>query len=69
MFTNSDIIVGLVFGHMCVEPVVIQKLDMMATLLVFLEDVYVERIFTKLQSVEIWLGHSVTVTCNVAVHG
>ena len=40
---NLDVIIGLVFEHMSVEPVVIQKLDMRATLLVFPEDVDVKR--------------------------
>ena len=34
-FFCSDIIGGLVFGHTIVEPVLIQKLDTKATLLVF----------------------------------
>ena len=51
---------------MSVEPVAIQTLDTWATLMVFLEDVDVERICTTLQSVDIRLGHSVTVTFDIA---
>ena len=48
-FTNLDIIMGgKVFEHMSTEPVGVQKQDMRATLLVFLEDVDVERICTTL---------------------
>ena len=52
---------GLVFEHSSVEPLVIQKLDTRAILLVSLKDVDVERIYATLQSVEICLVHSVTV--------
>ena len=51
-FINSDISIGLVYEHTSVEPVVIQKLNMRATLLVFPEDVDVNRICTTLQLVE-----------------
>ena len=67
MFINLDIIVRLVFEHTSIEHVVIQKLDTRATLLVFLEDVDVQRICTTLPSVEIWLGHSLTIMYNVAM--
>ena len=33
-FTNADVIVGLVYEHANVEPMVVQKLDAKATLLV-----------------------------------
>ena len=65
LFTSLHSIAGPVFEHMSVEPVVIQKLYMRATLLVFSEDLDVERICTTLPSVEIWLGHNVTVTCAI----
>ena len=48
-FMSLDIIGGLVFEHMSIEPVAVQKLDARATLLVFPEDVNVERIYTGLQ--------------------
>ena len=38
VFINADIIVGLMFEHMNVKPSVVQKLDMKAILLIFLED-------------------------------
>ena len=38
VFTGSDIIAGLVFEQRIREPVVIEKLDMSTTLLVFPED-------------------------------
>ena len=41
-------------------------LDIRATLLLFLEDVDVKRICTSPKLVEIWLGHSVTVTRDIA---
>ena len=66
MFTNFDIIKGLVFEHMNVEPVAIKKLDMRVTLLVFLEDVDVKRICTTLQLAEVWLGHSVAVIFDIS---
>ena len=56
MFRNSDIIVGLVFEYTSIKPVIIQKLDTRATLLVFPEDVDVKRISTTLWSVDICLG-------------
>ena len=62
---NSDVNVGFVFEHMSVKPVVVQKLDARATLLVFLEDVDVKRNSIALQSVDIWLGHSVTVMFDI----
>ena len=52
--------------HLSTDTVVIQKLDMRATPLVFPEYVDVKRICTILQSIEMWLGYSVTVMCNVA---
>ena len=51
---------------MIVEPVVIQKLDTRATLLVLQEDVGVKGICTTLQLVEVQLGQTVTVTPDIA---
>ena len=39
----NDIIVGLVYQHMNVEPMVVQKLDTNATLVVFPEGEEVEK--------------------------
>ena len=47
-FMSLDIIRGLVFEHMDIEPVVIQKLDVGTILLVFPEDAYVKRVCTAL---------------------
>ena len=63
---SSDIIGGLVFVHMSRDPVLVQKLDVRATLLVFPEDMDVKRICTSLKSVDIQLGCSVTITCDTA---
>ena len=56
----------LVFEHDRIEPLVVQKLGMRATLLVFPQDIDVKRICTTLQSVEIWLGHSVAAMHDIA---
>ena len=37
LLTNSDMITGIVYAHMTIEPVVIQKLDEKNTLLVLTE--------------------------------
>ena len=63
---NSDIIAGLVYEHMTIEPVVIQKLDEKNTLLVFTESEDIQKICNTLISIEMWLGHSVNIGCNVA---
>ena len=52
VFTNGDIIVGLVYEHMNVDPVVVQKLDAKATLLVFQEGEEIEKRCSTLQSIE-----------------
>ena len=44
MFTNVDIIVGLVYENMNVEPMVVQIFDEKSTLLVFLEGEEVKQI-------------------------
>ena len=63
-FMNPDIIVGLVYEHTTMEPMVIQKLDEGNTLLVFAEGENIEKLCRTLQSIEIWLGHSVNTGCN-----
>ena len=63
---NTNIIVGLVFEHMNVEPVVAKKLDTKDTLLVFPEGEEVEKICSILQSIEMKLGHSVKFECDIA---
>ena len=52
VFMNPDIIMGLVFEHNNVKPLVVQKLDMRATLLVSQDDEDVERICTTLRPTE-----------------
>ena len=65
-FMNDDIIVGLVYKHTNVEPVVVQKLYAKVTLLVFPEGKEVEKICRKLESIELWLGHTVKIGCDIA---
>ena len=48
VFMNDNIIVGLVYKHMNMEPMVIQKLDAKATLLVIPEGEKVEKICSTL---------------------
>ena len=62
-FVNTDIIAGLVYEHMTVEPVVIQTLDEKKNLLVLTESEDITKCKT-LQSIEMWLGHSVNIGCN-----
>ena len=57
---------GLVYEHMSVEPMVVQKLDAKATLLVYPKGEEVEKICSTLQFLEKWLGHSVKIGCDVA---
>ena len=45
---------------------VVQRLDERNTFLVFAEDENIEMLHQTLQSIEIWLGHSVHTGCNVA---
>ena len=47
-FMNADIIAGMVYEHTNVEPMVVQKLDSKATLLVFPEGEEVEKICSTL---------------------
>ena len=65
-FTNTDIITGLVYEHVTIEPVVIQKLDEKNTLLVFMESEDIEKICNTLQSIEMWLGHCVNIGYDIA---
>ena len=48
VFTNLDIVVGLVYEHTTVEPVVVQRVDDRNTLLVFAEDENIEKFCQKL---------------------
>ena len=66
MFTNSDIITGLVYGHTTVEPVVVQNLDEKNTLMVLTESEDTEKICNPLLSIEMWFGHSVNIGCDAA---
>ena len=59
VFTNPDIIAGLVYKHTTVEPMVVQRLDERETLLVFAEGENIEKSCQMLQSIKIWLGCSV----------
>ena len=68
-FMNDDIIAGLVYEHMNVEPMIVQKLHAKAMLLVFPKSEEVERICNTLKSIEMWLGHSVKIGCDVATPG
>ena len=52
MFSKADIILELVYGHTDVEPMVVQKLDEKATLLVF--PVSEEKKCNTMQSIEMW---------------
>ena len=65
-FMKPDIIAGLVYEHTTVEPMVVQKLDEKNTLLVFAECEHIQKSCQKLQSIKIWLGHSVHTGCDVA---
>ena len=65
VFMKPDIIVGLMFEHMNVGPLEVQKLYMSATLFIFQEDEDVERIWITLRSVERSLGHSVNAKCDI----
>ena len=45
---------------------VVQNLDEKETLLAFMQGEDVEKICNTLQSIEMWLGHSVNIGCSVA---
>ena len=47
-FTNPDIVAGLVYEHMTIEPMVIQRLDERNTLLVFSEGENIEKLCRSL---------------------
>ena len=66
VFTNPDIVTGLLYEHTTVEPVVVQRVDDRNTLLVFEEGENIEKLHQKLRSIEIWLGHSVQSGCDIA---
>ena len=42
-FMNPDIVVGLVYEHTTIEPMVVQKMDEINTLLVFAEGENIEK--------------------------
>ena len=65
-FINLDIVVGLVYEHTMVQPMVVQRLDERNTLLVFAEGENIEKLCEILWSIKIWLGHSVQTGFNVA---
>ena len=48
LFTNLDIVAGLVYEHKTVEPVVVQRVDERNPLLVFTEGENVEELCQKL---------------------
>ena len=48
VFTNSDIIAGLLYEHTALKPMVVQKLDEKNTLLVFTEGEDIEKICNTL---------------------
>ena len=52
MYMNPDIIMGLMFEHMNVKTLLVQKLDRRAILLIFQENEDVERICATLRSIE-----------------
>ena len=53
VFTNPDIVVGLVYEHTIIEPMVIQRLDKRNTLLVFSGGKNIEMLYQALQSIKI----------------
>ena len=63
---NPYTIVGHEFEHTYVRPLVEQKLDMRAILVIFYEDKYVKIICTTQRSIERWLGLSVSAECDTA---
>ena len=65
-FTNPNIVVELVYEHTTAEPMVIQRLDERNTLVVFAEDENIEMLCQTVQSISVWLGHSVHTGCNMA---
>ena len=65
-FMNDNIIAGLVYEYTNVEPMVVQTLGAKATMLAFPEGEEVDKICSTLQSIEMWLGHSVKIGCDIA---
>ena len=65
-FMNPDIIAGLVYEHKTVELMVVQGLDERNHLLVFAEGENIEKLCQKLWYIEIWLGGSVYIGCDIA---
>ena len=66
MFTNQDIISGLVYKHTTIDSIVVQRMDERNTLLVFAEGENIEKLCSTLQSIKIWLDCSVNTGCDVA---
>ena len=66
VFTKPDTVVGLVYEHTTVEPVVVQRVDDRNTLLVFAEGENIEKLCQTLQSIEIWLDNRVYTGCGIA---
>ena len=65
---NPDIITGLVHKHTTIEPMVVQKLDEKNTFLVFTEGKDIKKLCSTLQSIKMWLGHSINTGRDVATH-
>ena len=63
---NLDNITGLMYEHMTVELMGVQKLDEKNTLLVFTKFEDIEKICSTLISIKMWYGHSVNIGCDVA---
>ena len=66
VFMNSDIIARLVYEHITVEPIVVQRVNDGNTLLVFTEGENIDELGQKLLTIEVWLGHGVHTGCDVA---
>ena len=64
VFTNSDI-TELVYEHMTIEPVIVQKYDEKDTCWSSQSE-NIEKIYNTLWSIKMWLGPSVKIGCNVA---
>ena len=63
---SPDVIAGLVYEHITMEPMVVQRLDERNTLLVFAEGENTGKLCSTLQSIKMWLGPSVKTGCDVA---
>ena len=63
---NPHITAGLVYEYTTVELMVVQRLDERNTLLVFAESEDIGKLCSTLQSIEMWMDHSVNTGCDVA---